>query len=541
MRYLLLGIISCILSIGTIAAGNNDPLLLNDRSEYLIHENFKIYLDASNKLSLSQVINKYQEGQFIDANERNTKIAPFKSYWLRIELINNQPDELMWMLHLNAQISHVWAYSFIEKTINSEPVLTDSSLAVLFYISDNRVLLPAHYGVKNIYYIKLHNILNMPVGISKMYLNSSNGYRQYWLTHGLLVGLVIGGLFVMMLYGLITLIRNPQTLFLYYFLYIFIILVYILLSCFIGNQYIFISNPWFGYKSNIILLIAFFFYFPFIRKMTINKLNTKIDRRLFNPFIIIMFINSSIVSVIAFINEALFKTFMDFTLLIYSVWSIVLVISLWRTNQKLGRVILIGTACLVTGGFFQVLFSILDIIEENHFFNIGVFIELLVFTYVITELQKQKELDLLDSKYKLDNKQRELTQKALHLAQQDEILGSIKNQLLEIKGEKQQTNEAVLNILSNVDMYMKINSWDDFEKYFTEVHPDFYTKLKSIYPDLTQNEVRVCAMLKLNLNTKQIAEVFRKTSKSIEVTRTRIRQKLGLARDENLFDKLSQI
>jgi DNA-binding CsgD family transcriptional regulator len=183
----------------------------------------------------------------------------------------------------------------------------------------------------------------------------------------------------------------------------------------------------------------------------------------------------------------------------------------------------------------------LDIIEENHFFNIGVFIELLVFTYVISELQKQKELDLLDSKYKLNNKQRELTQKALHLAQQDEIFGTIRNQLLEIKGEKPQTNEAVLNILSDVDMYMKVNSWDDFEKYFTEVHPDFYNKLKSYYPDLTQNEIRVCAMLKLNLNTKQIAEVFRKTSKSIEVTRTRIRQKLGLTRDENLFDKLSQI
>jgi DNA-binding CsgD family transcriptional regulator len=209
---------------------------------------------------------------------------------------------------------------------------------------------------------------------------------------------------------------------------------------------------------------------------------------------------------------------------------------------------LIGNIIAISSGVVALLFDSSTKVENNHIYNAGLLIDIFFFTYALSlkerreeDLKHQQEIENSLLQVRLDNKQRELTQKALHLTQQDEILGTIKNQLMEIKGEKGQTNEVVLNILSDVDMYMKINSWDDFEKYFTEVHPDFYNKLKTIYPDLTQNEIRVCAMLKLNLNTKQIAEVFRKTSKSIEVTRTRIRQKIGLTRDENLFDKLSQI
>jgi DNA-binding CsgD family transcriptional regulator len=505
-----------------------------------------LFPDTSANLTISQIVEKYANGQFQNP-DKTLLLDPFKTYWVRFELYNNCPGELMWMLHLNTQISHVWSYPFAETANDIKTIPADSSISVI-YISDNRIMLPVYYKARNIYYIKLVNHLNVPTDVHKMYLSPVPGYRHYWLTHGLFIGFVLGGLFVMMLYGLISFLKTPKKLHFYYFFYTLFVGAFLIMVSFIGEQYIFKNNPWLSFKSNILLLIAFMFYFPFIRKMSVNELNIKTDRWIFRPFIIFMLINSTIVSVIAFINEPLFYQVYNYTLLIYSIFAIFLVFALWRTNRKTGRTILLGMVIMVTGGSLSVIFGLLDNIEENHYYNIGVYVELIVFTYAMIQLKNEiekdntrKEFALLDSKNKIEIKQRELAQKALHIAQQEEILIKIKTQLQDIKGEKAQTNETLLSVLGDIDLYLKQNSWDDFERYFIEVHPNFYRDLKALYPELTQMELRVCAMLKLNLNTKQMADISRKTPKSVDVTRTRIRQKMRLTRDENLFDKLSSI
>ncbi|WP_421752452.1 hypothetical protein [Croceimicrobium sp.] len=79
------------------------------------------------------------------------------------------------------------------------------------------------------------------------------------------------------------------------------------------------------------------------------------------------------------------------------------------------------------------------------------------------------------------------------------------------------------------------NQWEEFEMRFKRVHPSFYDKLQGLAPDLSPAELKICALLRLNLSTKEIAALLHKSVKGLEVDRARIRKKLGLTHSkENL-------
>lgn len=77
--------------------------------------------------------------------------------------------------------------------------------------------------------------------------------------------------------------------------------------------------------------------------------------------------------------------------------------------------------------------------------------------------------------------------------------------------------------------------WEEFEMRFKRVHPSFYDKLQELSPELSPAELKICALLRLNLSTKEIAALLHKSVKGLEVDRARIRKKLGLTHSkENL-------
>jgi tetratricopeptide (TPR) repeat protein/DNA-binding CsgD family transcriptional regulator len=150
------------------------------------------------------------------------------------------------------------------------------------------------------------------------------------------------------------------------------------------------------------------------------------------------------------------------------------------------------------------------------------------------------EVELKKSANKINLKNRELTHKAIILTQQEQILLGIKEKLLNVEAENNSAKEAVLSVLSNIDIQLRQNTMDDFEKYFIEVHPTFYVNLKQKHPELAPAELKVCALLRLNLNSKEIASITNKTIRSVETIRTNIRKKMGLSK-ENLYEVMSEI
>lgn len=159
------------------------------------------------------------------------------------------------------------------------------------------------------------------------------------------------------------------------------------------------------------------------------------------------------------------------------------------------------------------------------------------------ELEKanlQKELNFRNKELEFRNK--ELATHVMYLIRKNEFISSITNRLLELKEQislknKGGIHEIVREMKSNVDNTV----WGEFEVRFQQVHNDFYTKLNELHPDLTPNEKKICAFLRLNMTTKDISSITFQTAKSIQVARVRLRKKMGMAQDENLIAFLQQL
>jgi DNA-binding CsgD family transcriptional regulator len=83
--------------------------------------------------------------------------------------------------------------------------------------------------------------------------------------------------------------------------------------------------------------------------------------------------------------------------------------------------------------------------------------------------------------------------------------------------------------------------WEDFLTRFENVYESFYKRLQERFPDLTPGELRLCALLRLNVSTKDIAAITFQNPQSIDTARYRLRRKLNLDPDDNLVDFLLKL
>jgi len=80
-----------------------------------------------------------------------------------------------------------------------------------------------------------------------------------------------------------------------------------------------------------------------------------------------------------------------------------------------------------------------------------------------------------------------------------------------------------------------------FETYFDEVHEDFFKRLSEAYPSLTPREMKLCAYIKMNISSKEIATLLNISLRGVEISRYRLRKKLNIDRTENLTAFISKI
>ena len=125
----------------------------------------------------------------------------------------------------------------------------------------------------------------------------------------------------------------------------------------------------------------------------------------------------------------------------------------------------------------------------------------------------------------------------------NELINSISDQLIELKKSATSQNQTrIQEMIMEMRQKKDTDVWTEFETHFTKVHPDFYARLNQQFPDLTPNEKKLCAFLKLNLSTKEISAITYQSVNSIMVSRTRLRKKLNIqGEDINLSNFLMQL
>ena len=136
---------------------------------------------------------------------------------------------------------------------------------------------------------------------------------------------------------------------------------------------------------------------------------------------------------------------------------------------------------------------------------------------------------------KLEGQKRELTLGALSLSRNLEFINSLINELRELSGFVSDGGMRPLNnIVKKLGQQQSNSSWKEFEKRFSEIHSNFYSRLLEEYPTLTQSEVKLCAFLKLGMNTKEICSLTFQSVRAVEASRLRLRKKLNITSCENL-------
>lgn len=171
----------------------------------------------------------------------------------------------------------------------------------------------------------------------------------------------------------------------------------------------------------------------------------------------------------------------------------------------------------------------------------------LIFVFINRNKALKKEQELIETKsnalqQKLEFKNRELTSNALSLAKLNEITANIAEKVSKaMPHSDKKGKEIISSIIKELELNVNDSSWKEFEMRFENVYSGFYKKIKDINPDISPNELKICALLRLNLSTKDVAALTSRSPRTIDSVRFSIRKKLNLDSNENLNTFLSNL
>ncbi|NNT72841.1 LuxR family transcriptional regulator [Flavobacterium sp. IMCC34852] len=161
----------------------------------------------------------------------------------------------------------------------------------------------------------------------------------------------------------------------------------------------------------------------------------------------------------------------------------------------------------------------------------------------INALENEQQLMKLKNEqlsHDVDSKNRELAVSKMSLIKKTELLNIIKEDLK--KSSDENSGRNIKSVISTINRNItQDNSWDVFKEAFDNVDNDFLKKIKALHPSLTPSDLKLCAYLRINLSSKEIAPILNISIRSMEIKRYRLRKKLNLSHDEGLADYILSI
>ena len=148
---------------------------------------------------------------------------------------------------------------------------------------------------------------------------------------------------------------------------------------------------------------------------------------------------------------------------------------------------------------------------------------------LVVLMEEQKQMKEQQFQNDIEFKESQLSAVTIQMLEKNELLDEIKT----ILNKKEPTSEKEIKKL--ISKYtIQDNNWKDFDNYFESVNKNFYTRLKQKYPEISSNDLKICALIKLNLSIKEMASILNISPDSVKTARHRLRKKLQLNTEENL-------
>lgn len=158
-------------------------------------------------------------------------------------------------------------------------------------------------------------------------------------------------------------------------------------------------------------------------------------------------------------------------------------------------------------------------------------------------IQFQNE-KLLNEKFQLeiDSKNRELSSTTLILSEKNNRLKELLKQVERFNEEGELGREQSAMLSKQIKSNLTVDDeWKYFKLHFEKVHPEYFTKLKEIAPSLSENDLRLCAYVRIGMTNKQIGQMLSVLPETVKTARYRMRKKIGLEGQETLEDFLRRI
>ncbi|WP_192346790.1 tetratricopeptide repeat protein [Algoriphagus sp. Y33] len=151
---------------------------------------------------------------------------------------------------------------------------------------------------------------------------------------------------------------------------------------------------------------------------------------------------------------------------------------------------------------------------------------------------EQQNMQLLELKMEAEEKShsKALTAQTLHVIDKNQMLEDIQSKLKNILEEdSKEQKKKIRNLIKQIDFnFSHDTDWEDFKHSFEKVHQDFFRNIQQRTGGLTPAEMKLASLMRLNLNSKEIASSLGISMDSLRISRYRLRKKLNLEKGDSL-------
>ena len=165
-------------------------------------------------------------------------------------------------------------------------------------------------------------------------------------------------------------------------------------------------------------------------------------------------------------------------------------------------------------------------------------------TALIEAELKNTQLAGEDLKTRLNFKNNEIQNFALHIIEKNEFISDISKQIEQLKQDLKDpvAKEKVRDLSSKVKYSLSIDrERQEFQKHIKQINSEFFLRLEQQFPSITESEKKLSALLRLNLSSKEIASILNISAKSVDMNRYRLRKKFEIGKEHSLSVFISRI
>lgn|GEM_PF-3441986 len=500
-------------------------------------------IEADRSLTIDEILKSDFQSQFLPGNQKHHLLSKSNSYWMKIKARRKVASGNDYYIEVGfPTLDKVICYEVKQEEVisiqQSGDELRFSERTHAF--RNHLFLLQFPDTAYHTYYLNVRSTGNTTVPIH-FFEAGSYPVKDNLLT--LEVGMGLGLMIIAGIYALILGFSIRERSYFFFALYTFTVAAFIATRSGIGSMYIWPETP---FWNDRLLHISVFLLLSFSALFSNLFLDLKSYARVLSKlFVLEALIHLSMALLIVFgVDQDLFPR-LGIVSAIHFFIMLAAGIVAWLKGKSEAKIYTVGMFLYVITGIAHLLalYSHLpDFFTRLIVMRLGWYFEVIFLTIAIGRsygrtVRENEQLNTLKTKafQELHSTQQSYERSRMEISEKDRklMIANMERQQHLDSLEKLKTKADDSELKHKIDRLIAINEfgnsqWESFKKVFAEIHPHFFEELKHIHPQLTTNDLRHLAFIKLDLSLKEIADITGVSVQAVKMARNRLRKKIGI-------------